>query len=118
MRNQLEWIVNFVDESAESSWEPEVGMATCLHRDKWAKLRKDLLKKGEGVSSQRQSRFERATRSLATFVRSHNSLCSLTPQRYAFLHSLHSLTPFQGLLTNFTHSLVEQLKFLNICSRC
>ena len=28
-----------------------------------------------GVSSQRRSRFERATQSLATFVRSHLSLC-------------------------------------------
>ena len=49
----------------------------------------------------RQSRFERATRSLATFVHSHRSLRSLAPQRYA----------------HFAHSLVEQLKFLNMCSR-
>ena len=43
MRDQLEWIVNFVDKSA-ASLEPQVGMATCLHRDQWASLRKDLLK--------------------------------------------------------------------------
>ena len=42
----------------------------------------------EGVSSRRQSRFERATRSLATFVRSHRSLRSLAPQRFALLCSL------------------------------
>ena len=54
-----------------------------------------------GVSSQRQPRFERATRSLATFVRSNRSLRSLTPQRYAcfarslrsWARSLTSLTP-------------------------
>ena len=36
-----------------------------------------------GVSSQRRSRFQRATRSLATFVRSHHSFRSLAPQRSA-----------------------------------
>ena len=36
-----------------------------------------------------QSHFERATRSLATFVHSHRSLRSLAPQRYA--HSVHGL---------------------------
>ena len=36
------------------------------------------------ISSQRQSRFKRATRSLATFVRSHRSLAPLT--RFAALH--------------------------------
>ena len=48
-----------------------------------------------GVSSQRRSRFERATRSLATFVRSHCSLLSLAPltplTRSAALHFAHSL---------------------------
>ena len=72
----------------------------------------------EGVSSRRQSRFERATRSLATFVRSHRSLRSLAPQRSASLRSLRSLAPFTGSLTHFAHSLVGQLKFLNMCSRC
>ena len=54
-----------------------------------------------------QSRFERATRSLATFVRSHRSLA---PQRSASLRSLHLLAPFTGSLTHFAHSLVGQLK--------
>ena len=72
----------------------------------------------EFVSSQRQSRFERATRSLATFVRSHRSLRSLAPQRSASLRSLRSLAPFTGSLTHFAHSLVGQLKFLDMCSRC
>jgi len=71
-----------------------------------------------GVSSHRQSRFEPATRSLATFVRSHHSLRSLAPQRSTSLHLLRSLTPFTGSLTHFTHSLVGQFKFLNMCSRC
>ena len=62
-----------------------------------------------GVSSQRRSRFERATWLLATFVRSHRSLHSLAPQRYA---------PFTGSLTHFAHSLVGQLKIVNMCSRC
>ena len=55
-----------------------------------------------GVSSQKQSRFEQATWSLATFVRLHRSLRSLALQR-----SVH-----------FAHSLVGQLKFLNMCSHC
>ena len=74
-----------------------------------------------GVSSQRRSRFERATRSLATFVPSHRSLRSLrslAPQRSASLRSLRSLAPFTGSLTHFAHSLVGQLKFLNMCSHC
>ena len=71
-----------------------------------------------GVSSQRRSRFERATRSLATFVRSHRSLRSLAPQRSASLRSLRSLALFTGSLTHFAHSLVGQLKFLNMCSHC
>ena len=64
------------------------------------------------VSSQRRSRFERATRSLATFICLH---CSLALQRSA---SLRSLAPFTGSLTHFAHSLVGQLKFLNVCSGC
>ena len=82
----------------------------------------------EGVSSQRRSRFEKATRSLATFVRSlrsfartthsAHSLCS-APLRYApSTVSLTPLTPFTGSLTHFAHSLVGQLKFLNMFSRC
>ena len=71
-----------------------------------------------GVSSHRQTRFERATRSLATFVRSHRSLRSLTPQRSASLRSLRSLASFTGSLTHFAHSLMGQLKFLNTCSHC
>ena len=62
-----------------------------------------------GVSSHRQSRFEPATRLLATFVRSHHSLRSLAPQRSA---------PFTSSLTHFAHSFVGWLKFLNISSRC
>ena len=72
------------------------------------------------VSSQRQSRFERATRSLAMFVRSHRSLRSLAPQRYATLCYARFaclLAPFMGSLTHFGHSLVGQLKFVNMCSR-
>ena len=68
-----------------------------------------------GVSSHRQSCFEPAIRSLATFVRSHRLLRSLTPQCSALLHSLRSLAPFTGSLTHFTHSLVGQLKLLNRC---
>ena len=71
-----------------------------------------------GVSSHKQSRFEPATRSLATFVRSHRSLRSLAPQRSASLRSLRLLAPFTGSLTHFAHSLVGRLKFLNMCSRC
>ena len=80
----------------------------------WPQMRPE---KGD-VSSQRQPRFERATRSLATFVRSHRSLRSLATQRSASLRSLRSLAPFTGSLTHFAHSLVGQLKFLNMCSRC
>ena len=69
------------------------------------KIRRYFHQKG-GVSNQRESRFERATRSLATFVRSHSSLRSLASQRSASLRSLHSLAPFTGLLTHFAHSLV------------
>ena len=60
------------------------------------------------VSSRRQPRFEQATRSLATFIRSHRSLAL---QRYALLRLLCSLAPFIGSLTQFAHSLVGQLKF-------
>merc|ERR1712074_314695 len=59
-----------------------------------------------------------ATRSLATFVRSHRSLRSLAPQRSASLRTLRSLAPFTGSLTHFAHSLEGQLKFLNMCSYC
>ena len=65
----------------------------------------------EGVSSQKQTRFERATRSLATLVCSHHSLRSLAPQ-------LCSLALFTGSLTHFAHSFMGQLKFMNMCSRC
>ena len=65
-----------------------------------------------------QSRFERATRSVATFVRSHRSLRSLAPQRSALLHSLCSLAPFTGSLTHFAPSLVGWLKFMLLCSHC
>ena len=70
------------------------------------------------VSSQRRSRFEPATWSLVTFVRSHRSLCSLALQHSALLHSHCLLAPFTGSLTHFAHSLMGQLKFLNMCSRC
>ena len=43
---------------------------------------------------------------------------ALIPQRSALLPSLCSLTPFMGSLTHFAHSLVGQLKFMNMCSRC
>ena len=46
-----------------------------------------------GVYSQRQSRFERATQSLTTFVRSHHSLHSHALQRSASLRSLWSVAP-------------------------
>ena len=65
----------------------------------------------------RQSRFKRATRSVATFVRSHRSLRSLAPQRSASLRSLRSLAPFTGSLTHFAPSLVGRLLFMNLCSR-
>ena len=71
-----------------------------------------------GVSSQRGSRFEWATWSLATFVRLHRSLRSLALQSSASLRSLCSLASFTGSLTHFAHSLVGRLKFLNMCSRC
>ena len=57
------------------------------------------------------------SRSLRLFARtahSAHSLCS------ALLHSAHFaclLTPFKGLLTNFTHFLVGQSIFMNICSQ-
>ena len=48
-------------------------------------------------------------RSLRSFARTAHSTHSLrsTPLRYA---------PFTGSLTHFAHSLVRQLKFLNMCS--
>ena len=55
-------------------------------------------------------------RSLLSFARtthSAHSLCS-APLRSASLRSLCSLAPFTGSLTHFAHSLVRQLKFLNI----
>ena len=64
------------------------------------------------VSSHRQACFEQATRSLATFVRSHHSLSLHCPA------PLHLFTPFTGSLTHFAHSLVGQLKILNMRSRC
>ena len=71
-----------------------------------------------GVSSQRWSRFRRATLSLATFICSHPSLRPLALQRSTLLCSLRSLALFKGSLIHFIHSLVGQLKFLNICSHC
>ena len=65
--------------------------------------------------------FKPATRSLATFVRSLAPLTPLTRYtalRFAVLRSLCLLAPFTGSLTHFAHSLVGQLKFLNMCSRC
>ena len=53
-----------------------------------------------------QPRFERATRSLATFFRSHSSLCSPTPQSFT---TLCLLTLFTGSLTHSAHSLVGWL---------
>ena len=38
-------------------------------------------------------------------------------QRSASLRLLHLLAPFTGSLTHFAHSLVGQLKFVNMCSR-
>ena len=55
------------------------------------------------VSSQRPSRFERATRSVATLIRSHCSLCSV-PTRYTCSLCLRLLTLFTGLLTLLTSS--------------
>ena len=49
------------------------------------------------------------------FIRSHRSFAL---QRSASLRSICSLTPFTGSLTHFAHSLMRQLKFLNMCSCC
>ena len=38
------------------------------------------------------------------------------PQRYALICSLCLLAPFTASLTHFGHSLIGQLKFLNLCS--
>ena len=66
------------------------------------------------VSSQTQPRFERATRSLATFVRSHRSLRSLATQRSASLiHSVHGLA---HSLRSLPRGTVEILEYA--CSRC
>ena len=43
LHDQLEWVVEFVDESA-ADLEPEVGVATSWRRDSWAALRSNLLK--------------------------------------------------------------------------
>ena len=48
-------------------------------------------------------------RSLRSFARTAHSAHSA--------HSLHSAL-FTGSLTHFVHSLVGQLKFLNMCSHC
>ena len=64
-------------------------------------------------------------RSLRSFARTAHSAHSLrsAPLRYArfatlaSLCSLRSLAPFTGSLTHFAHSLVGQLKFMNMCSR-
>ena len=66
------------------------------------------------VSSRRQPRFERATRSLATFVCSHRSLRSLAPQRAASLRSLCSLALFMGSLTHFARFFVGWLELMHI----
>ena len=75
-----------------------------------------------------QSRFERVTRSLATFVCSHHSLHSLAPQRSALLFSLcysrfamialfaHSLHSQARSLTSLTPS--RTVKFIDMCSCC
>ena len=54
-------------------------------------------------------------RSLRSFAHTAHSLCS-TPLHSTSLRSLCSLAPFMGLLTHFAHSLVGQLKFMNMCS--
>ena len=68
-----------------------------------------------GVSSQKQSHFKQATRSLATFVRSHRSLCLLAPQ-------LAALTSLARSIHRLAHSLRSlpcgTVKFVNMCSRC
>ena len=46
------------------------------------------------------------------------SLALLTPLTHSAALCFAQLAPFMGSLTHFAHSLVEQLKFLNICSRC
>ena len=51
--------------------------------------------------------------SVARYVR---SLAPLTPLTRSA--PLRSLAPFIGSLTHFAHSLVGQLKFLNMCSHC
>ena len=65
-----------------------------------------------------QPHFDWATGSLSTFVCSHRSFRSLTLQQSALLLPVHSLAPFVGSLTLFTHSLAGRLKFMKMCSRC
>ena len=50
--------------------------------------------------------------SVTSYIRSLALLTCSTSLRLPHLHA-----PFTGSLTHFTHSLVGQLKFLNMCSR-
>ena len=57
------------------------------------------------------------SRLLRLFARTAHSAHSL--KKYsASLRSLRSLTSFMGLLNHFAHSVVGQLKFLNMSSHC
>merc|ERR1712240_260825 len=68
-----------------------------------------------GVSSQRRSRFEQATRSLATFVRSHRSLRSLAPQRsvHGLAHSLRSLPRGTVEILEYVFTLISRFTGTN-----
>ena len=66
-----------------------------------------------GVSRQRQSRFEQATRSLAMFVRSHRSFRSFAPQRSASL--VHGLAHSLCSLPRGTVEILEYVFTLLLC---
>ena len=67
-------------------------------------------------------------RSLCSFARTAHSTHSLSSALLRYAHfpyslhwracSVHGLAPVTGLLTDFAHSLMGQLKFFNRCSCC
>ena len=74
----------------------------------WNSIRAPLLvfHETEGVFLVKDNRvLKQATRSLTMFVRSHRSIHSLAPQRYATLRSLFSLARFARSLRSWAHSL-------------
>ena len=64
-----------------------------------------------GVSSQRRSRFKRATRSLSTFVRTAQSLCSASLATLA--HSLRSLPRGTIKILEYVFILLSRFKGTN-----